>query len=361
MAAFQELFYTPLEGLEQAVAQRGLRLEVVNGIRVLLPNRDRFKEKLQLFADDGKEKLLIVSDFDFTISRFAQRPGVRGASCHKVLEDSGVLGSDYEVKGQAVQHKYYAYEVDPHLDDVTKNRYMEEWVHKSHELLLEFRLTRTLLKEAVRLALDRKAMNLRNHLGSYFAMMREHEIPLLIFSAGIGEVLQEVLHQEHIFDANHPQDVTVISNKCIFADTTAEELLLEQGVSPSASLQLPVVDADPSDLLVGFVEPMIHVFNKKASVFLNRHPFFKRPDIATKTNLLMLGDSPRDVDMSEGMAHPAERTLNIGFVNDKVIERLDTYLTCGFDILLFDDCGYEVPMHLLQNICSQKVDFLLDN
>lgn len=354
MASFQPL-YSPLEGLEEAVGQRGLQLQVIDGIRVLIMNRAQFSQKLNLFAADGQEKLLVVSDFDFTISRFAQRPGVRGASCHKVLEDSGVLGSDYEVKGQAVQRKYYAYEVDPNIDDATKNGYMNEWVHKSHELLLEFGLTRTLLKQAVRIALDRKAMNLRNHVRDYFGLLKQHNVPLLIFSAGIGEVLEEVLHQESILDDHKSQDVTVISNSCIFADMPCDEST--STISPCSSAKVPTDDL-PNDVLVGFVEPMIHVFNKKASVFIERHPFFKRSDIQEKTNLLMLGDSPRDVDMSDGMAFSAERTLSIGFVNDKVIERLDTYLTCGFDILLFDDCGYEVPIHILQNIFNQKVDLV---
>lgn len=355
MASFHEAapLYSPLEGLQEAVQQRGLHLEIISGIRVVIPNREKFAEKLQKFVSDGKDNLLIVSDFDFTISRFAQRPGVRGASCHKVLEDSGVLGGEYEVKGQAVQRKYYAYEVDPAIDDITKNMYMNEWVHKSHELLLEFGLTRNLLKEAVRIALDRKSMNLRNHLREYFNLLKEQNIPLLIFSAGIGEVLEEVLRQEHILGDEKQQDVTVISNSCIFADMSYEDD--DNGLSPSSSAKVP---STPSDVLVGFVEPMIHVFNKKASVFMDRHPFFKRQDLKEKTNLLMLGDSPRDVDMSDGMPYSADNTLCIGFVNDKVIERLDTYLSCGFDILLFDDCGYEVPIHMLQNIIEQKLDLI---
>lgn len=357
MASFEQqtLLYPPLEGLEEALSHRGLRLEVLNGVRVAFPNRDNFKAKLQNLVAAGKEKLLVVTDYDFTVSRFAQKPGVRGASCHKVLEDSGVLGEEYEVKGQAVQRKYYAYEVDPSIDDVTKNIYMDEWVHKSHELLLEFRLTRSLLKEAVRRALDRKAMNLRNQVREYFDLLKAHEVPLLIFSAGIGEVLQEVLYQENILDEQKLQDVTVISNKCIFADSLCDDG--DYGISPCSSTKVPI-EATPSDVLIGFVEPMIHVYNKKASAFMERHPFFKRPDLKEKSTLLMLGDSPRDVDMSEGMSFKQENTLCVGFVNDKVIERLDSYLSCGFDILMFDDCGYEIPIHILQNVFQQQLDLI---
>lgn len=357
MSSFQHtnLLYSPLDGLEEAINAKGLRLEVINGIRVLFTNRTSFKNKLQRFVTDGKDKLLVVTDFDFTISRFAQRPGVRGASCHKVLEDSGVLGPEFEVKGQAVQHKYYAYEVDPTIDDVIKYGYMDEWVHKSHELLLEYGLTKALLKEAVRRALENKIMNLRNHVRDYFNLLHEHQIPLLIFSAGICDVLHEVLVQERVLDDQKAQDVTIISNKCIFADSPCDDG--EFGVSPCSSMKVPSENS-PSDVLVGFVEPMIHVYNKKASAFIDHHPFFKRDDVKEKTNLLMLGDSPRDVDMSDGMSYTSEHTLSIGFVNDKVIERLDTYLNCGFDILLFDDCGYEVPNHILQNIFEQKCDFI---
>lgn len=346
-----------MQFLETAVnARPNIRIEVIDGVRVIVPDRARFLEKLNLLAKDGKEKLLVVSDFDFTISRFHTKEGVRANSCHKVLEDCGLLGPEYETKGQAVQKKYYGHEVDPNLDEATRHMYMEEWVHKSHALLLDFHLTRTLLKKAVRLAIDREVMILRPHLQEFFGLLKAEQVPLLIFSAGIADVLEEVLHQHAIISQPTDQDVTVISNRCIFADDDKEGIVVA-AINVDREAVPPPVET-PTDLLVGFHEPLINVFNKKSSAFVDNHPFFQRADIKTKQNLMLLGDSLGDLAMNEGMTVPDHRILRVGFLNDKVIERLDAYLASGFDILMFDDPGFEVPIRILQNIAHQRVDIL---
>lgn len=49
----------------------------------------------------------------------------------------------------------------------------------------------------------------------FFDHLDEHQIPLLIFSAGVGDVLEEVIHQNHVF---HP-NVRIISNYMDFDRT----------------------------------------------------------------------------------------------------------------------------------------------
>lgn len=51
----------------------------------------------------------------------------------------------------------------------------------------------------------------------FFEHLAEHQIPLLIFSAGVGDVLEEVIRQNHVF---HP-NVQVISNYMDFDQTVS--------------------------------------------------------------------------------------------------------------------------------------------
>jgi hypothetical protein len=83
--------------------------------RVFTSSKHTLENKLSTFSDDGVHKLKVVTDFDFTLTRFnvpvpagsrhpQDGPGSgtlsavqthrRGLSCHKVLEYSGFLSDE---------------------------------------------------------------------------------------------------------------------------------------------------------------------------------------------------------------------------------------------------------------------------
>lgn len=51
-------------------------------------------------------------------------------------------------------------------------------------------------------------LSFRDGYKGFFDLLDEHHIPLLIFSAGVGDVLEEVIHQNQVFHSN----VRIISN-----------------------------------------------------------------------------------------------------------------------------------------------------
>lgn len=58
---------------------------------------------------------------------------------------------------------------------------------------------------------------LRDGYRVFFDHLEEQRVPLLIFSAGVGDVLEEVIQQNHVF---HP-NVHVISNYMDFDQTVS--------------------------------------------------------------------------------------------------------------------------------------------
>jgi len=289
------------------------------GCRVLFKNKDSFLQKVALFQAGGAEKLLVISDFDFTISKFHLPNGQRGASCHKLLEDCGLLGEEYEKQAQAIQTKYYAYEVDHTLDEITRRMYMEEWAVKSHNLLVEFGFTKDRLHTAVKTAVENETILLRNLALNFFQQLQASHVPLLIFSAGIADVLEGVLGC-HMNLADY--DIAVISNRMIF---------------------------DSSNNLTSFQEPIIDVYNKRARAFLQTNPFLLRSDVIAKSNLILLGDSLGDIYMSDGLSIIDDQILTIGFLNDHVEERIERYLA-KFDVVILQDPGFEVPIEVIKKI-----------
>lgn len=273
--------------------------------------------------------MTIVADFDFTLTHFRARDGARSASCHKVIEDCGLLHEDYHEKAQALQTKYYALEIDTSLSPEQKEVYMIEWVTFAHELLIKSNLSKAMLEQAVSAATQAEKIRLRDRVPEFFTMLKNFDVPLLIFSAGIADVLDRVIAHSTIVD---PSLVYTLSNRCIFDEGTTDQNL------------------------IGFAEPVLHVCNKKSSSFLHTG-FFCRPDYSERKNLIVLGDSLGDAGMSEGINYDKDTLLNIGFLNDKVEERLEIYLDT-FDMVILDDPAFDVPLELIKAICNHNSEFL---
>lgn len=238
-------------------------IELLHGHRVSYRNKSDFQKKLDILKDGGAAKLNIVSDFDFTLTRFKMDNGERGCSCYKVLEDCGLMTAEYHRQAQALQRHYYPLEVDPSLDSETRTKYMIEWVEKANVLLAESGLSQAIIETAVSKSIESQRFALRNKVVDFLSLLETHRVPLLIFSAGIYDVLDSALR--YFKDSIHRSLLHVISNR-------------------------PVFDG-PNGTISTFEEPVIHVFNKKAETFLATHEYFKQDDLVNRMNLILLGDS----------------------------------------------------------------------
>ena len=145
---------------------------------------------------------------------------------------------------------------------------MLEWVQKSNALLLESGLTAEIIREAVSSALVEGRLVMRDGLASFFDVLITNDVPLLLFSAGIANVLENALH---ISLDNESLELNIISNRCLFDSAT--------------------------EAIVAFSKPSLHVFNKKPQEFMD-HKFFTNS--VSRRNLVLFGDSLGDVNMCSG-------------------------------------------------------------
>lgn len=92
---------------------------------------------------------------------------------------------------------YLPIEFDPNLSDEQKVPYMEEWWNQSHGELIRSGVKRHLLSETVASA----NVVLRDGAPDFLAKTHQLSVPVLIFSAGIGNVIEEILQRfECCFD-----------------------------------------------------------------------------------------------------------------------------------------------------------------
>ncbi|XP_054252829.1 kelch-like protein 11 isoform X2 [Indicator indicator] len=279
-------------------------------VRIQRP--ERVRDIIRAMKEQGRSKLQVISDFDMTLSRFLCN-GRRCPTSHGILDSSRVISEDGKQKLKELLHHYYPIEIDPNRTLEEKQPLMVEWWTRAHELLSQQKIQRDDIAQIVR----ESGVMLRDGFGEMFEQLHQQDVPLFIFSAGVGDVVQEVLRQAGVF---HP-NVRVVSN---------------------------YMDFDHNGVLTHFKGPLIHTCNKNNSV-LQGTAYFQQ--LSTRTSIILLGDSMGDLTMADGVPF-VENILKIGFLNDKVEERRGRYLE-AFDVVLESDETLEVVNGILHYVLSE--------
>ncbi|XP_064598377.1 cytosolic 5'-nucleotidase 3-like [Liolophura sinensis] len=278
--------------------------------------RDEIKvtEMLKELMEGGPDRLQVIADFDMTLSKFIHK-GVRCDTCHNILDESPLLPEFFREKAVKYRKKYFAIETDPNMTVEEKYPYMVEWWTLGHELLIQSNVTKHKLEEMVR---DSKA-KLREGCDWFFEQLHKQEVPLLIFSAGLGDLIEEIIRQQaHLYS-----NMKIVSNYMEF---------------------------DEEGVLIGWKGDLIHTFNKNESA-IHKSDYFSR--LRHRENVILLGDSIGDLRMAEG-ATDAKHILKIGFLNHKVEESLQLYKS-KFDIVIVQDESLDIPNAIYRKIQNKRV------
>ncbi|XP_029382884.1 7-methylguanosine phosphate-specific 5'-nucleotidase-like [Echeneis naucrates] len=306
--------YTPLRTV-MAIWHQLIKTEIpeLSKGSVLIRERSRVEETLQAMRRAGVSSLQVISDFDRTLTRFTHN-GKTVATTHNILDNRLLMNEDATRKMKELLNTYYPIEIDSNRSAEEKLPLMVEWWTKVHELLIQQKIRKDMLTQAVK---ESNAM-LRDGYKEFFEHLAEHQVPLLIFSAGVGDILEEVIRQNQVFHSN----VHIISN---------------------------YMDFDQTGVLQAFKGPLIHTFNKREGAL--SHAAGLR-ELQGRPNVLLLGDSLGDLTMADGVSKP-HNILTIGFLNDQVEERKELYAN-SFGIILVKDETMDVPNAILRYITSSR-------
>ncbi|CAL8272940.1 unnamed protein product [Lota lota] len=280
---------------------------------VCMRDPQRVEELLHGMQKAGLNTIQVISDFDMTLTRFAHN-GKRCPTSHNILEISQIISDECKQKLKDLLNKYYPIEIDSSRTIEEKLPLMVEWWTRAHELMVQQKIR----KDQLALAVQESDAMLRDGYQQFFDCLHQQSVPLLIFSAGLGDVLEEVIRQAGVF---HP-NVKVFSN---------------------------YMDFDETGVMTAFKGELIHIYNKREGALLNTGHF---EELRSRPNVVLLGDSLGDLTMADGV-QDVENVLKIGFLNDKVDERLQSYLN-SYDIVLLKDETMEVPNAILDFLIVDK-------
>eukprot|EP00929_Paragymnodinium_shiwhaense_P061740 TRINITY_DN30862_c0_g2_i1.p2 TRINITY_DN30862_c0_g2~~TRINITY_DN30862_c0_g2_i1.p2 ORF type:complete len:298 (+),score=57.54 TRINITY_DN30862_c0_g2_i1:198-1091(+) len=246
-----------------------------------------------------QEKLVVIADFDRTITRCFLPDGGRGSSAHGVLSAAKVFSDKFNTREKQLFDKYYPIEIDATMPIEEKIPIMSEWYGTVHGLVVEEDITRERLQEAVASC---KTIQLRDGAVSFLQECQKADppIPVLIMSAGLADVIEIFLSRQ-----------------------------LPGGLAPTTHVVSNRMNFDETGKVCSFSEPLLHMFNKSARVL----PEESRKLVDGKTACLLLGDGVGDATMADGLDL---KLLRVGFLNEKVEDRLPQFLDV-FDLVIPND------------------------
>ncbi|CAH0560044.1 unnamed protein product [Brassicogethes aeneus] len=290
------------------------KIPQLNKKHVHINNPDKFNEILKQIIEDGPSKLQVLSDFDKTITKQHDN-GKTHLSSFGIFEKCPSLTDEFVKTVDGLNKKYYPMEMDPHIPLKEKYQLMEEWWGQSENALRGLVVS----PKEMEVVCKQLGPSLRDGTNIAFDMLHQEEVPVLVFSAGLGDIVKLVLNQKDVLLPN----VKIVSN---FLKYNSE------------------------GVIEGFTAPAIHVFNKNEYAIKNTE-FYNC--IIDRTNVILLGDSIGDAKMAEGITH-VNNVLKIGFLYERKEEALPHYLDT-FDVVLEDDQTMDVFISLLKCIFEKKL------
>ncbi|PHU27773.1 hypothetical protein BC332_06105 [Capsicum chinense] len=314
-------------GSQSGKNQAQMEQIVVNGSelsQVVVDDSNLLQKKISAIRLAGPAKLQVIADFDATLTKYWV-DGCRGQSSHNVLQQED---PEYNDKRQKLYEYYHPLEFDPAIPLDEKTKLMEEWWGKTHALLIEGGVTYNGIQNSVAKA----TVAFRDGVTELFELLEEKGVPVLIFSAGLADIIEEVLKQK--FHRSF-KNVRIVSNRMVF---------------------------DENGRLHSFKGKTIHVLNKNEHALDMAVPVHDRCDdmnglgdeksaLKKRTNVLLLGDHIGDLGMSDGLDY--ETRISVGFLNDRVENSLESYRK-AFDILYLNDASMHGVVKLASHLCSTE-------
>jgi hypothetical protein len=316
--------------------------------------RDSNVQAMRASPSGCESNVHILASFDRTLTSLRQAAAPNASTSpptcltsQSLLEQ--FLPSSYADASQQLFRQYYPLETSRHLAPEAKAAYMAEWWHKQQALLSldEFRLTRNRIAHMARTTVEQGQLRLRAALanllhqpdsveeaaalGPIDALCARFDVPMVIFSGGILDVIEQLLLTQGVrVNNSNRSDLSELelercarSNVHVVANALRWGTLKTPAVhraatsssahgSPSAApvslaarlhpalSSSSLLSPSSNSLCLGFDQRfLVHSLNKTYHRVLEQTMLLRQ--LSSKTNVIVLGSTLQDARLADGL------------------------------------------------------------
>jgi len=278
---------------------------------IIIPNPEQLNKTIANMIKDGPAKLHILSDFDQTLTKGFYK-SKKATSIISHLRNGNYLTSDYAEKSHALFDKYHPIEIDSKIPLQIRKKEMEEWWKLHFKLLIDSGLDKKTIIRSTKDMVAEDTLDFRKSSQEFFDILKNNNIPLIIMSSSVGDLISEFINQKGV----NSENVHIISN---------------------------LFEFDKSGKATGIKE-IVHVFNKH-ELEVKSLPIYN--ELLYRTNVILMGDSLGDLGMVSGF--PYKNLIKIGFLNENKENNLEEFKK-NFDIIITNDPDMGYVNKLLKKI-----------
>lgn len=276
------------------------------------------KNKLKKFS---KENIIIISDFDFTMTRrYYINPKnnkkehlLSGFGFYDLCPD---LPEKFRKETMDLKLKYLKYENDTTIPYEERDKYINYLFTEDIKKIVELHLNKNFLEQSLENTIKFKPFYFRQGVKKFYELISNNNIPQIIISGGIKDSIEKTLY---ILDKNiNMKNIKIISNEFIY---------------------------DKNDIIVDYKKPLIYTFNKSKI-------FKERINNLENKCILFLGDHINDVDAIENIN--CLEKICIVFNNNKNEEEINNNFLKKYDCVICNDGDFLFINDLIEQIMNKN-------
>ncbi|HLD97692.1 MAG TPA: hypothetical protein VI815_00030 [Candidatus Nanoarchaeia archaeon] len=282
-------------------------------MEIVITDEGILKAKIASFSKDGRNSIHVLTDFDKTLTKFVLPNGEEMPSLIFRIRNGFYLSKEYSQKANELYDYYHKIEIDDNLSIEQKKPLMHEWWFKHFKLLGESGLNKEVIDKVAEDLVDGQKIALRLGVREFFKVLNENNIPLIIISSSVGDLIESFLKKEGLLNKN----VHIIANS---------------------------LNYDYEGQFVR-VEHIVHVFNKDETVLGDFPLVFD--SVKERKNVILLGDSLGDLGMIHGFEY--NELIKVAFLNENIKNNLEKYKE-AFDVVITGDGDFSEVNKILREI-----------
>ena len=281
----------------------------------------------------NRNRIIYITDFDYTItSKYNYSTGKRCLNTYSIYNQKAFNGNQklYLSQDKKLAELYAKYEEDTSYDYETRKKKSFEWYELSLLNMSNEKITPESFKKMVELSIEH--IKFRNDFKVLLEILIKKDIPIVIISGGIKEIIIEILKTLKV-----PGFEDYLKQKRVII--IANSLLDEEG---------NLINWKEKEKK----EDIIYPFNKNIIIKKNLEKYFDKFE-----SIIIVGDLISDYKSIEEIKINKENIIGFGFLDynpskinldfDYKKDSLFKEYSDIFDVVLINDQGY---MHIINTI-----------